>query len=114
MFTVIAIMLAGVLLGRLLKDRKLPDWLSGGTMLTIVLLLFVMGVEIGSNREVVENLLQASSIRYILPRHTASRDCRLRRCYGSDPYMARAKIHLIVTAAAGRTMPALHCCNEGV
>lgn len=50
-------MLAGVLLGRLLKDRKLPDWLSGGTMLTIVLLLFVMGVEIGSNREVVENLL---------------------------------------------------------
>lgn len=26
-------------------------------MLTIVLLLFVMGVEIGSNREVVENLL---------------------------------------------------------
>lgn len=57
MFKVIAIMLAGVLLGRLLKDRKLPDWLSGGTMLTIVLLLFVMGVEIGSNREVVENLL---------------------------------------------------------
>lgn len=57
MFTVIAIMLAGVLIGCLLKDRKLPDWLSGGTMLTIVLLLFVMGVEIGSNREVVENLL---------------------------------------------------------
>lgn len=57
MFKVIGIMLAGVLIGRLLKDRKGLEWVSKGTMVTIVLLLFVMGIEIGSNHEVVANIL---------------------------------------------------------
>ncbi|MGM9735446.1 MAG: LysO family transporter [Candidatus Cryptobacteroides sp.] len=57
MFSVIAIMFAGVLLGWLLKGKDFLKHIPTGTMVTIVLLLFVMGVEIGSNRTIVDNIL---------------------------------------------------------
>ncbi|MGN1221549.1 MAG: LysO family transporter [Candidatus Cryptobacteroides sp.] len=57
MFKVIGIMLAGILIGWLLRNRKGLEWVSKGTMVTIVLLLFVMGIEIGSNRDVMSNIL---------------------------------------------------------
>lgn len=57
MLKLIGIMLAGVLLGRLFKDSRFPKWIASGSILTIVLLLFVMGVELGSNRNLVENII---------------------------------------------------------
>lgn len=57
MFRIIAIMFLGVAIGYLLRRMRGVGMVSVTTMLTIVLLLFIMGIEIGSNQDVVRNLL---------------------------------------------------------
>lgn len=57
MFRIIAIMFLGVAIGYLLRRVKGVGIVSVTTMLTITLLLFIMGIEIGGNRDVVRNLL---------------------------------------------------------
>lgn len=56
MIKLIAILASGVIVGYLLRDNHLVKRFSGALMPTIILLLFVMGVEIGGNDEVVRNL----------------------------------------------------------
>ena len=55
MIVTIGILLAGFLLGLFLKGRvKLPT--SAITMASICLLLFILGLEIGGNNELLANL----------------------------------------------------------
>ena len=56
MFRIIAIMFVGAVLGFLLRRTPVVGWLSRLTMATIVLLLFLMGIEIGGNEQIVKNL----------------------------------------------------------
>ena len=55
MFTVIGLMLSGILVGYLLRKREL----SGiGRLITslIWILLFLLGVEVGSNQQIIDGL----------------------------------------------------------
>lgn len=61
MFTVIGTMFAGAILGYLLKNRKFLKFVPNGTMITIIILLFVMGAEIGGNKEVMGNIVSLGS-----------------------------------------------------
>ncbi len=56
MFTVIAIMFAGIAAGY--AFRKVEGLRHTGRLITvaIILLLFLLGVSVGSNREIVDNL----------------------------------------------------------
>lgn len=54
MFGVMLIMLCGILVGYLLRDRKaIPAIVSKASLYIIFLLLFIMGVSIGSNPQVI-------------------------------------------------------------
>lgn len=56
MFSIICTMLAGIGIGRFLHDGKFLKNIEKSTSLTIAALLFVLGLSIGSNRLIVENL----------------------------------------------------------
>ena len=56
MFTVIAIMSLGILFGYLLRHKNIRGIISGATTALIWLLLFVLGIEVGHNRQVIESL----------------------------------------------------------
>ena len=56
MLKIMAIMFAGIALGYLVREVRGVERVASTTMLTIVLLLFVMGCEIGANPRIVENL----------------------------------------------------------
>ena len=56
MLKILAIMFVGIALGYLVRKVQGVERVSSTTMLTIVLLLFVMGCEIGSNPHIVENI----------------------------------------------------------
>lgn len=56
MFSIISTMLAGVVIGHFLHSGKLLENIEKSTSLTIFILLFVLGLSIGSNRVIVENL----------------------------------------------------------
>ena len=55
MFTVIGLMLSGILVGYLLRTKELGGI---GKVITILIwmLLFLLGVEVGSNRQIIEGL----------------------------------------------------------
>lgn len=55
MFTIIGIMLFGILIGYLLRKIRLP-WLNRGVMLLIWLLLFLLGIEVGGNEAIISGL----------------------------------------------------------
>ena len=55
MFTVIMCMLGGMLLGFLLRRRPMP-WVQRVITALIWLLLFLLGIEVGGNRRIVEGL----------------------------------------------------------
>lgn len=57
MFKIIAIMFAGIAIGYLLRNVRKVKAVGTTTMITIVVLLFVMGGEIGNNELVVRNLV---------------------------------------------------------
>lgn len=56
MFTVIAIMSLGILLGYLVRRKNIRGVISGATTVLIWLLLFILGIEVGHNRQVIESL----------------------------------------------------------
>ncbi len=55
MFTVISIMLLGVAVGYLFRNRKIP-FLGKAITLFILLLLFLLGAQVGSNSTIMNNL----------------------------------------------------------
>ncbi len=56
MISIIATMLTGILLGYFLKDKKFTQHTGKTISLTIFTMLFIMGLNIGSNKELIENL----------------------------------------------------------
>lgn len=55
MFTVIGIMFIGIGIGYLLRHQSLP-WIQKGITLLIWLLLFLLGIEVGQNEQVIRSL----------------------------------------------------------
>lgn len=56
MFTVIGIMFAGIALGYLLRKVELLQKIGKPISYTILLLLFLLGISVGSNQDIVNNL----------------------------------------------------------
>lgn len=56
MFTVIAIMFGGICIGYLFRNLKFLHNIEKSTSFTIFLLLFVLGLSIGSNELIINNL----------------------------------------------------------
>ena len=56
MFTVVAFMGIGIICGYFFRKKDIRNITSRATTLLIWLLLFVLGIEVGSNKEVIENL----------------------------------------------------------
>lgn len=57
MFKIIAIMFLGIAIGYLVRRQRWVSAVGTTTMITIVVLLFVMGGEIGGNKVVMSNLV---------------------------------------------------------
>ena len=55
MLKIIGIMLGGVLTGYLLRNRRL-GWVSKGITVAIWVLLFLLGIAVGNNEEILNNL----------------------------------------------------------
>ena len=55
MFTIIGLMLTGILLGYLLRKRDLKKIRQLITLL-VWLLLFILGIEVGSNEQIIKGL----------------------------------------------------------
>ena len=56
MFSIIATMLTGITLGYLFRHQEILQNTEKTISLTIFLLLFIMGITIGSNDELIQNL----------------------------------------------------------
>ena len=56
MFTVLGIMIAGILTGYFLRRRRFVRKTGICISATIVLLLFLLGISVGTNRGIMENL----------------------------------------------------------
>lgn len=56
MFSILFTMLAGIFIGHFLHSGTILKRIEKSTSLTIFALLFVLGLSIGSNRLIVENL----------------------------------------------------------
>lgn len=65
MFTVILVMLSGMLLGRLLRNRRMA-FLPRVVMFLIWVLLFLLGVEVGANPEIISNLKSLGVEAFVL------------------------------------------------
>ena len=55
MFTVIGIMFGGIALGYLLRKQSL-SWINRAIMTLIWLLLFLLGIEVGQNEQIIRSL----------------------------------------------------------
>ena len=55
MFIIVGIMLLGVLVGFLLRNKKI-SWIQSLITLFIWLLLFLLGVDVGGNPDIINNL----------------------------------------------------------
>ena len=68
MFTVIGIMFVGIALGYLLRRQSLP-WINKAITALIWLLLFLLGIEVGHNEQIIRSLptlgLEAFSIAIV-------------------------------------------------
>lgn len=56
MFTVISIMFGGVAVGYLFRKITWLQFVGKPITVSIILLLFLLGVSVGSNKEIVDNL----------------------------------------------------------
>ena len=65
MFTVILVMLSGMLLGCLLRNRRMT-FLPRVVMFLIWVLLFLLGVEVGANPEIIRNLKSLGVEAFVL------------------------------------------------
>lgn len=66
MFSIISVMFAGIGIGYLLRNLKFLQKVEKTTSVTIFLLLFVLGVSIGSNSLIINNLGKFGSQAIIL------------------------------------------------
>ncbi len=66
MFTVIGIMFAGIGLGFLLRRYGWLQRLGRPIAYTIYLLLFLLGIAVGANREIVDNLISLGGQAFLL------------------------------------------------
>lgn len=57
MFSIILTMLAGVIIGHFLRHRDCSARVERTISLTILVLLFVLGLSVGSNRQIIANLV---------------------------------------------------------
>lgn len=55
MLKIVCIMLGGVVVGYLLRNKKL-GWVSGCIMVTIWILLFLLGIAVGNNDDILNHL----------------------------------------------------------
>lgn len=56
MFSIVMTMLAGVLIGHFLRNGKRVENIEKSTSITIFVLLFVLGLSVGSNNVIIDNL----------------------------------------------------------
>lgn len=56
MFNILFIMLTGVVLGYLCRNARFVKLAGRGISLTVVLMLFILGLSVGSNAAIVRNL----------------------------------------------------------
>ena len=56
MFIIISIMCTGIAFGYLLRKKPVLRKLNKPISYTIYLLLFLLGISVGSNREIIDNL----------------------------------------------------------
>ena len=56
MFIIIGVMLTGMLLGFLLRNKKKLSWIQKAITALIWLLLFLLGLDVGSNDAIIKNL----------------------------------------------------------
>ncbi len=56
MFSIVTTMLAGVLIGHFLRNGKRVEKIEKSTSITIFVLLFVLGLSVGSNNVIIDNL----------------------------------------------------------
>lgn len=56
MFSIVMTMLAGVLIGHFLRNGKRVEKIEKSTSITIFVLLFVLGLSVGSNNAIIGNL----------------------------------------------------------
>ena len=66
MFTVIGIMFAGIAAGYLLRKIELLQKIGRPISYTILLLLFLLGISVGANKEIVDNLATLGSQAFLL------------------------------------------------
>ncbi|MGL4410924.1 MAG: LysO family transporter [Bacteroidales bacterium] len=55
MFVIIGIMISGIIIGHLLRNYKMA-WIHKCIMLLIWILLFLLGVQVGGNQEIISGL----------------------------------------------------------
>ena len=66
MFSIISVMFAGIGIGYVLRNLKFLQKVEKTTSVTIFLLLFVLGVSIGSNSLIINNLGKFGSQAIVL------------------------------------------------
>ena len=66
MFTVIAIMFGGIALGYLFRKIELLQKIGKPISYTILLLLFLLGISVGSNEAIVNNLTTLGGQAFII------------------------------------------------
>lgn len=66
MFTVIGIMFAGIAAGYLLLKIELLQKIGKPISYTIFLLLFLLGISVGTNKEIVDNLATLGGQAFLL------------------------------------------------
>ena len=68
MFTVIGIMFLGIVLGYFTRQQSLP-WINKATTVLIWLLLFLLGIEVGHNEQIILTIptlgLEAFTIAFV-------------------------------------------------
>ena len=66
MFTVIGIMFAGIAMGYLLRKIELLQKIGKPISYTIFLLLFLLGISVGTNKDIVDNLATLGGQAFLL------------------------------------------------
>ena len=66
MFTVISIFFGGIILGYIFKNISVLQKLGKPIFTTVLILLFILGISIGANEEIVRNFASLGSQALIL------------------------------------------------
>jgi uncharacterized membrane protein YbjE (DUF340 family) len=66
MFTILTIMFVGITLGYLFRKKAILQKFSKPISYTICLLLFFLGISVGSNNEIIRNLPSLGGLSFLL------------------------------------------------